>query len=91
MDLTVAVYSSVLFFLLVPSVLVRLPETGSKYVVALVHAVIFGILLYFTSYQIKSLISMEGFKRHSRYFNETCNESYECKGATRYCRGGRCI
>jgi hypothetical protein len=88
MDLTVAVYSSVLFFLLVPSVLVRLPETGSKYVVALVHAVIFGILLYFTSSQIESLFSMEGFSARSRKLGESCGWSSECKQGT--CKNKKC-
>jgi hypothetical protein len=36
-----------LFFFLTPGILVRLPPGGSKYMVALVHAVIFGLLTMF--------------------------------------------
>lgn len=34
-----------LFFLLTPGVLLSLPPGGGKYVVALVHAVVFSVLL----------------------------------------------
>ena len=36
-----------LFFFLTPGVLVTLPPGGSKYVVALVHALIFGLVTMF--------------------------------------------
>ena len=36
-----------LFFLLTPGVLVTLPPGGSKYMVALVHALIFGLVTMF--------------------------------------------
>jgi len=36
-----------LFFLLTPGILVTLPPGGSKYVVALVHALIFGLVTMF--------------------------------------------
>lgn len=48
MNIIVALYSAILFFLLVPNMLVRLPSNGSKMTVAMVHAAIFGIILYFT-------------------------------------------
>ena len=48
MNIIVALYSAVLFFLLSPNVILRLPSNGSKMTVAMVHAAIFGIILYFT-------------------------------------------
>ena len=57
MDLISTVIAVVLFFVLSPSVLVRLPSKGNKYVVAGTHALGFGILFYF----INSLVSFEGF------------------------------
>jgi len=48
MSLVVSIYAAILFFLLTPSILLRLPPNGSKWVVALVHALVFGIVFYFT-------------------------------------------
>jgi hypothetical protein len=42
-------YSVVLFFLLTPGVLLRLPPGGSAMTVALTHAVVFGLVFSFTS------------------------------------------
>ena len=41
-------YVAVLFFLLTPSVLLRLPPKGGKYVVAFVHALVFAAVFHFT-------------------------------------------
>lgn len=49
MNLVVAIFAALLFFVLSPGVLLRLPSNGSKMTVAAVHAVVFGILLYFTA------------------------------------------
>lgn len=48
MNIIVALYSAVLFFLLSPNIVLRLPSNGSKMTVAMVHAAIFGVVLYFT-------------------------------------------
>ena len=37
----------ILFFLLSPGILVRLPPGGDKYSVALVHSLVFGLILWF--------------------------------------------
>jgi hypothetical protein len=49
MNLAVAIYSAILFFVLSPNILLRLPSNGSKLVVAGVHAVVFAAILYFTA------------------------------------------
>jgi len=37
-------FSALLFFFLTPGVLLRIPPTGNKYMVAFVHAIIFAII-----------------------------------------------
>jgi len=49
MNSVVAFYSAILFFLLSPGILLRLPSNGGKMTVAAVHAVVFALLLYLTS------------------------------------------
>ena len=49
MNLAVAIFSAILFFILSPGVLLRLPSNGSKLTVAGVHAVVFAVILYFTA------------------------------------------
>jgi hypothetical protein len=49
MNLAVAIYSAIVFFILSPGVLLRLPPNGGKMTVAAVHAVVFGVILYFTA------------------------------------------
>ena len=43
------VYLVFLFYVLSPNVLLRIPPNGSKHVVALVHAVVFATVYYYTS------------------------------------------
>lgn len=49
MNLIVAIYAGLLFFLLSPNVLLRIPKKGSTKMVAFVHAIVFAILLFLTS------------------------------------------
>ncbi len=44
----------ILFFLLTPGVLLSLPPGGTKYTVALVHALVFGLITWFIQSRIKS-------------------------------------
>ena len=44
MYLYIFIFSVLLFFVLTPGVLLRLPPNGSKYVVALVHGLVFALL-----------------------------------------------
>lgn len=48
MNIIVALYCALLFFILTPNVLLRLPPNGGKLTVAAVHALVFGILIFFT-------------------------------------------
>ena len=40
---------AVLFFVLTPGVVLRLPPNGSKYVVAVAHALVFALVYYVTN------------------------------------------
>ena len=42
-----SVFGAILCFLLSPGILLRLPSNGSKMTVALVHALVFGLVFYF--------------------------------------------
>ena len=53
--------AAVLFFLLTPGVLVRLPPKSGLLVVAAFHAVVFTIALYFGSRLVKNL-RKEGYE-----------------------------
>ena len=48
MSLIVSLYAAILFFILTPSVLLRLPKNGGKFTVAAVHALVFALLFHFT-------------------------------------------
>jgi len=48
MNYVVSAYTALLFFLLSPAILLRLPPSGSKYTVAIVHALIFAVIFHFT-------------------------------------------
>ena len=54
------------FFLLCPGILVSLPAKGSKYVVAGVHAVIFGLLAGISHYLV------------IRQYKPRCNKCGDC-------------
>ena len=49
MNATTALYAAVLFVLLTPGLILRIPSKGSLLTASIVHAVVFGILLYFIS------------------------------------------
>ena len=48
MSLIVSLYAAILFFVLVPGILVSLPPGGNKYTVAAVHALVFALIFHFT-------------------------------------------
>jgi hypothetical protein len=58
MDLKITAIAVILFFVLSPTVLLRFPSSGNKYVVAGTHALIFGLLFHLaqTFTQIESFV-----------------------------------
>ena len=55
--LYMALFVAVLFFLLTPGILLRLPPGGSKYTVAAVHAVVFVIVYHLTHKTVANLVN----------------------------------
>jgi hypothetical protein len=49
MNIFMALYAFVLFFLLTPGILLSLPPGGSKMMVALTHAVVFALVWQLTA------------------------------------------
>jgi hypothetical protein len=49
-------YIVFLFYVLSPNVLLRIPPNGSKHVVALVHAVVFAVVYYYTSGYVSAML-----------------------------------
>ena len=48
MNWLITLYAFLLFFLLTPGVVLRLPPNGNKMTVALTHAVVFALVWHFT-------------------------------------------
>ena len=59
-----AVYAAILFFVLSPNVLLRLPPKGSILVVAAVHAVVFAVLFHFTHKPVYHFLYGSGHHQH---------------------------
>ena len=55
MNWFVAVYLALLFVVLSPNVLIRLPQNGNKMTVAVTHAIIFGVIVYLTTKMVWKL------------------------------------
>jgi len=53
-------FTAVLFYALVPGVLVRLPPGGSKMVVTATHAVVFALVYHFTHHLAWAYLGREG-------------------------------
>jgi hypothetical protein len=93
MNFVVALYAAILFFILSPNVLLRLPRKGSTKVVAAVHAVVFGVLLFFTTGLVSQLHmmlmnSMMSSKKEG--LGQTCTSSNDCSGGE-VCKGDICV
>uniref|UniRef100_A0A6C0D799 Uncharacterized protein n=1 Tax=viral metagenome TaxID=1070528 RepID=A0A6C0D799_9ZZZZ len=78
MNFVVALYASILFFILSPNVLLRIPPKGSTKVVAAVHAVVFGLVLFFTCRFVWRM-SMSGVIKEGLP-GDQCVENGNCEG-----------
>lgn len=57
MNWVVSIYTALLFFILVPGILLRLPPKGKLITVAIVHAIVFALIFHFTSHFVWKLSS----------------------------------
>ena len=63
MNWIVSIYAALLFFILTPAILVRLPPKGGKYTVAAFHALVFALVFHFTAKMVWQVSrGLEGFQ-----------------------------
>jgi hypothetical protein len=75
MSLICSLYVAILFFLLTPGILLRIPKGGSKYAVAALHALIFGAILFLTRRFVWRLsASLEGFDANTGESSDSSTE-----------------
>jgi hypothetical protein len=67
----------VLFFVLTPGVLLTLPSKGSVYLVAFVHAIVFGIVYKLTHKMVYNYFN-EGFITNTCTNDSDCNRPIYC-------------
>jgi hypothetical protein len=60
-SIVTSIFGAILVFVLSPGLFVRLPKNGSKFMVAMVHALIFGVVFYLFHRQVWALFhNLEG-------------------------------
>ena len=62
MKIIISLFAGLLFFILTPNILLRLPKDGSKHTVAGVHAVVFALAIYLLHLFLESLIHSVNLK-----------------------------
>ena len=80
MYLWMSLFVAVLFFVLTPGVLLRLPPGGSKLTVAAFHAVVFAVVYGLVSKTVMTMLYPEGFTSM-----EACRPGYS-KGEDGKCK-----
>lgn len=69
-------FNAVLFFVLVPGVVLRLPAHGSTVQQALVHAVVFAVVHHFLGHAVKSFMR-EGMENPDTRAENPCPPGFE--------------
>jgi len=83
MNITMTLFTTLLFVLLTPGMLTRLPPGGSKVTVALVHGLIFALLYHFTHKMVwRWSMGYEGFDTAT----DSCPKGKKC-GTNHTCEG----
>jgi hypothetical protein len=73
MNLTVMLFTVVLFVLLTPGIVTRLPPAGSKLTVAIVHGLIFALVYHFTHKMVfRYSMAYEGFEGCKKCVDKKC-------------------
>ena len=55
MNLVLCLYAAILFFTLIPGVLIKLPSNGKKFTIIAVHTLIFTFIFFFTHKIVEQL------------------------------------
>ena len=76
MNITMTLFTTLLFVLLTPGMLTRLPPGGSKVTVALVHGLIFALLYHFTHKMVwRWSMGYEGFEGCTKCVDKKCKDA----------------
>ena len=86
MQLLMTLYTALLFFVLVPGVLVTIPPKGSKTVQALVHGLVFALVYHYTHNMVYKVL-YEGFQGAPA---PACGEGKPACPAGTVCMNGVC-
>lgn len=79
-------YAALLFVVLTPGVLLRLPPKGSLLTVAVVHGVVFALVFCLTSSYVRQLTAnISGFE------DMACMMDDDCKDAAMMCKNMKCV
>ena len=88
MSYALAIYAAVLFVVLTPGVLLRLPPKGSLLTQAAVHGLVFALVFCLTSSYVSRLTaSMSGFEDMA---GKACTKDGDCMDATMMCKNMKC-
>ena len=75
MNITMTLFTTLLFVLLTPGMLTRLPPGGSKLTVALVHGLIFALVYHFTHKMVwRYSMGYEGFEGCKKCVDKKCKD-----------------
>ena len=77
-SIVVTLYIALLFVLLTPGVLLRLPPKVSLLTVAIVHGLVFALVFHFT-HRVVYRMSMEGFVNHEEKEEKKMAEAFVAK------------
>ena len=83
MNLVSFIFIVFLFVVLTPSNFIRLPQKGNKWIVSIVHGIIFAIILHCTYHYIMSLGSVvEGRRNRVSHKNKNLKCNIKCGEVT---------
>ena len=75
MNLMMSLYVALLFVVLTPGLLLRLPPKGPLLMAAIVHGLVFALVYHFTHKMVWRL-TMEGFESHEKEEEEKEQADY---------------
>ena len=79
MNWLLVVYTVLLFVVLTPAILLRLPPNGNKWTVALVHGLVFALVYHFTHHFVARLgAGFEGFGGSTEECSEEDKKAKKC-------------
>lgn len=94
MKIITSLFAGLLFFLLTPNILLRLPKNGTKYTVAAVHAAVFTLAIYLLNLFLEPLLHSLNVKEGVDVFYKTADcldEDEDANGTFMKDVDGKCV